>query len=113
MNLYFSLLFVQEPKKPVGPDYLYLWPAVELTIESFRVILPSQDFSHSLLLNTEGVKVTSSVDFAGPEVRLVTNQNAYQRLSLLSAEGRQPPLPVYQLGAYSLAVWGVGGKRER
>lgn len=74
-------------------------------MESFRVILPSQDLtSHSLLLNTEGVKVSSSVDFAGPEVRLVTSHSAYQRLGLLSPS----PLPVYLLQAYSLAVWGLG-----
>ena len=76
-------------------------------MEGFRVILPNKDFSHTLLINTEGAKVTSSVDFAGPEVRFVTNPVGYQRLALLSSEGKLPPLPAYQLGAYSVAVWGV------
>lgn len=76
-------------------------------MECFRVIFPNTDFSHCLLVNSEGVKVTSSVDFAGPEVRFVTNQSAYHRLSLLSAEKHRPPLPVYQLDVFSMAVWGV------
>ena len=103
----------QEHKRLAAQDSLQQWPPLELMVESFRVILPSQDFSHCLLLNTEGVKVTSSVDFAGPEVHLVTNQNAYQRRALLSSERRQPPLPVYQLEAFSLAVWGVAREGER
>ena len=88
-----------------------MWPTVELNFECFRVILPDQDSSHCLLLNTEGLRVTSGVDFAGPEVRLVTDPLAYQRLSLLSSERRQPPLPAYQLDVYSLAVWGVANDR--
>ncbi len=80
---------------------------MELNLECFRVIIPDRDFSHCLLLNTEGLRVTSRVDFAGPEVRLVTHPLAYQRLSLLSSERKQPPLPVYQMDVYSLALWGV------
>lgn len=86
---------------------------MELNVECFRVILPNKDFSHTLLVNTEGLKVTSSVDFAGPEVRFVTNPGGYQRLALLSSERKQPPLPAYQLDAYSVAVWGVAGGVER
>lgn len=94
-----------------GPS---LWPEVELSVECFRVILPSRDLSScSVLLNVDHVRLTSSVDFADPELRLVTNSSAYKRLALLSSERRQPPLPVYQLTAYSLALWGVGGKGKR
>ena len=77
------------------------------------MIFPSQDFSHTLLLTTEGVSVTSSIDFAGPEVRFVTNPSAYQNLSLLSSEKKQLPLPAYQLDLYSMTVWGVAGSGAR
>lgn len=82
-------------------------------MEGFRVILPDRDFSHTILVNTEGAKVTSSVDFAGPEVRFVTKPAGYQKLAVLSSERKQPPLPAYQLGAYSVAVWGVAGGMKR
>lgn len=88
---------------------LSLWPSLDLNLESFRVIVPNKDFSHSLLLNTEGITATSSVDFAGPEIRFVTNPSAYRKLSLLSSEKKQPPLPSYQLDLYSTAMWGVTG----
>jgi hypothetical protein len=73
-------------------------------VEGFRIIIPNEDFSHAVLVNAEGAKVTSSVDFAGPEVRFVTNPAGYQ--SLVS-EGKQSSLPAYQLRASSVAVWGV------
>ena len=88
----------QEHKRLAAQDSLQQWPALELMVESFRVIRPSQDLSHCLF---------------GPEVHLVTNQNAYQRRALLSSERRQPPLPAYQLEAFSLAVWGVAREGER
>ncbi len=94
------------------PD-LSLWPAMEINLECFRVVYPTRDFSQSVLLTSEGLRVTSSVDFAGQEIRFVTNQNAYQRLSSLSLEKKQPSLPVYKLNVYSLAVWGVTRQGER
>lgn len=82
-------------------------------MECFRVILPDRSFSHSLLVNTEGVKVTSCVDFAGTEVRFVTDPTGYQRLAQLSSERKQALLPAYKLDAFSVAVWGVAGGVKR
>lgn len=109
-SLFMILKFTVQPTAGMETS---MWPILELNVECFRAILPSQDFSRSLLLTSAGVKLTSSVDFAGAEVRLVTNPNAYRRLSLLSSEKKQSSLPVYQLEAYSVSVWGIVGNNSR
>ena len=83
------------------------WPSLEVSIECFRVVLPNIDHTHFLLLGVGGVSVTSSIDYVGPDVRYITNNSAFRRLSLLSSERKQPSLPAYQLEAISLSMWGV------
>ena len=98
------------PHSPAAGDTTAsTWPSLLLTLDCFRVVFPSRDLLHSCLLTSAGLRVTSAVEFAGPEVRFVTNQHGYQRLSLLSAERKRPPLPAYQCDSYSVAVWGIAG----
>ena len=83
------------------------WPSVEVNVDCFRVLVPNSDHTHFLLLGVGGVSVTSSLDYAGADVRHVTNSSAFHRLSLLSSERKQPSLPAYQFEAISLSLWGV------
>jgi len=77
-------------------------------MDCFRVVVPSSDLlAASLLLTSAGLRVSSSVDFAGAEVRHVTNQKGYRKLTQLCAERKRPPLAVYQCDVYSAAVWGI------
>ena len=83
------------------------WPSIEVNVDCFRVLVPNSDHTHFLLLGVGGVSVTSSLDYAGADVRHVTNSSAFRRLSLLSSERKQPSLPAYQFDAISLSLWGV------
>lgn len=74
------------------------------------MVLPTQDYSSTLLLSVGGLQATSSVHYASPDVRCIVNGSLYRRLSLLSSEKKQPPLPVYQLDAYSISLWGLTRK---
>ena len=74
------------------------------------MVLPTQDYSSTLLLSVGGLQATSSVHYASPDVRYIVNGSLYRRLSLLSSEKKQPPLPVYQLDAYSISLWGLTRK---
>ena len=89
------------------------WPSVEVNVDCFRLLLPNADHTHCLLLGVGGVSVTSSLDYAGPDVRHVTNSSAFRRLSLLSSERKQPTLPAYQVDAISLSLWGVDNSNTR
>ena len=89
------------------------WPSLEVNIECFRVVLPTVDHTHFLLLGVGGITVTSSLEYVGPDVRYITNSSAFRRLSLLSSERKQPPLPAYQLQAVSLSLWGVDNSTTR
>lgn len=89
------------------------WPSLEVNIEPFRVVLPNSDHTHFLLLGVGGVTMTSSLDYAGPDVRYITDSSAFRRLSLLSSERKQPALPAYQLEALSLSMWGVHNTTTR
>lgn len=71
------------------------------------MVLPTQDYSSTLLLSVGGLQATSSLNYASPDVRYIVNSSLYRRLSLLSSEKKQPPLPVYQLDAYSISLWGL------
>ncbi len=76
-------------------------------MECFRVALPSRDFSSSLLLNVGALQVTSNLSYPTSELRYVLSNSAFRRLSLLSSERKQPPLPAYQLETYCLSLWGL------
>ena len=89
------------------------WPTLEVNVECFRVVLPNINNTHFLLLGVGGVSVTSSMDYVGPDVRYITNSSAFRRLSLLSSERKQPALPVYQLDAISMSLWGVDNSSSR
>ena len=89
------------------------WPSLEVNIEPFRVVFPNVNHTHFLLLGVGGVSVTSSMEYAGPDVRYITNSSAFRRLSLLSSERRQPALPAYQLEAISVSMWGVHNSTTR
>ena len=89
------------------------WPSIEVNVDCFRLLLPNSDHTHFLLLGVGGVSVTSSLDYAGPDVRHVTNSSAFRRLSLLSSERKQPALPAYQVDAISLSLWGVDNSNAR
>ena len=77
------------------------------------MMLPNVNHTHFLLLGVGGVSVTSSLDYAGPDVRYVINSSAFRRLSLLSSERKQPALPAYQVDAISLSLWGVDNSNTR
>lgn len=96
-----------QPQSKAGPTDVAFWPAVEVSLECFHVILPSQDYSSTLLLSVGALQATSSLDYAGPDVRFVLNNSSYHRLSLLSSERKQPPLPAYQLDAFAISLWGL------
>ena len=84
------------------------WPSIQLSVDSFRVVFPSSNIlSACLLLTSTGMSVSSSVDFAGAEVRHVTDQRGYRKLAILCAERKKAPLPAYQCNLYSMAIWGV------
>ena len=89
------------------------WPSVEVNVDCFRVLVPNADHTHFLLLGVGGVSVTSSLDYAGADVRHVTNSSAFRRLSLLSSERKQPSLPAYQFDSISLSLWGVDNSNTR
>lgn len=97
----------ERDSKPTAVVDGRFWPRLEISVECFRVVLPSTDYSNALLLSISGVQVTSSVDYVGPDVRFIVNPNAFKKLSHLSSEKRQPPLPAYQLDAYSISLWGM------
>lgn len=96
-----------QTQSKAGPTDVAFWPAVEVSLECFHVILPRQDYSSTLLLSVGALQATSSLDYAGPDVRFVLNNSAYHRLSLLSSERKQPPLPAYQLDAFAISLWGL------
>lgn len=89
------------------------WPSVEINVDCFRLLLPNIDHTHFLLLGVGGVSVTSSLDYAGPDVRYITNSSAFRRLSLLSSERKQPALPAYQVDSTSMSLWGVDNSHAR
>ena len=93
--------------KPSHAIDVSAWPSLEVSLESFRVVLPTADFSDVLLLSTGGAHVTSALDWASSDVRFIVNSGAFRRLCLLSSERRLPPLPAYQLSAYSITLWGI------
>ena len=106
-------LSLSQPVDGGGGGGVATWPSLEVNIEPFRVVLPNSDHTHFLLLGVGGVTVTSSLDYAGPDMRYITNSSAFHRLSLLSSERKQPPLPAYQLEAISLSMWGVHNSTAR
>ena len=84
-------------------------------MESFRLILPSIDYTSTILLSLGALCITSTLDYPGPDIRFIVNSSAFRKLSLLSSEKKQPPLPAYQLDAFSLSLWGLrsGGPLQR
>ena len=107
MLVHNTLCFTQQRPTSAEPADISSWPAVELHLECFRIVLPTLDYSNTLLLNLGALHITSAVDFAGPDIRFIVSNSAFRRLSLLSSERKQPSLPAYQLNAYSISVWGL------
>lgn len=58
-----------------------------------------------LLLTCEGLTISSSLHY--PVSRLVVNHSAMKRLDIAVSEKRVPPLPGYQLLAYSTQLIGI------
>ena len=83
------------------------WPAIEANVECFRLVLPSADYSNTLLCNVGGVVISNSLDYPTTDVRYVVSASAFRRLAHLSSDRKQPPLPAYQVDACSVSVWGV------
>jgi len=107
-ELYFTLLYYFQHPDAVSSHSDSPWPSIQLTIDCFRVVFPSSNLlSACLLLTSTGMRVSSSLDFAGPEVRHVINQKGYRKLALLCAERKKAPLPAYQFDLDSIAIWGV------
>ena len=101
---------VTQPSNPAHSDPTS-WPVLDLTMECFRVVLPSRDFSSALLLNMGALQITYNLSYPTSDLRYILNNSAFRRLSLLSSERKQPPLPAYQLDSYAISVWGLR-KRE-
>ena len=89
------------------PSEVGAWPSIEATVECFRVVLSSPDYSSLLLCNVGGVALSTSLDYPTTDVRHIVSASAYRRLSLLSSERKQPPLPAYQVDGYAVSLWGV------
>ena len=98
----YPVLSVQHPKARVDATDVSSWPAVEISLECFRLILPTKDFSSILLLGIGALGVTSSLDYPTSDIRYVVSQSAFRRLS---SERKQ--LPAYQMDAYAVSLWGL------
>ena len=83
------------------------WPAVEATIECCRLVLPSSDYSRTLLCNVGCMTVSPSLEYPTTDVRYVVSASAFRRLTHLSSEKRHPPLPAYQLDLLAMSLWGI------
>ena len=99
--------FCVQVATPHDPADIGSWPAVETTVECCRLVLPSSDYSNSILCNVGCVTVSHSLDYPTTDVRYVISASAFRRLAHLSSEKKQPPLPAYQLDLLAMSVWGI------
>ncbi len=90
---------LQQPsdKKDSSSLPLSLWPALDVHLENFRLVIPDSSYTNTLLLNTSSLHITSALDFTSPDVRFVTDPSTFGKLARLSQEKQLPPLPLYQL----------------
>ena len=89
------------------PTDITFWPAVEATIECCRLVLPSSDYSNTLLCNIGCLSVSPSLEYPTTDVRYIVSASAFRRVMQLSGEKQQPPLPAYQLDLLAMSVWGI------
>ena len=83
------------------------WPAIEANVECCRFVLPSFDYTNSILCNIGSIAMSTSLDYPTMDVRYVISASAFRRLAHLSSDKKQPPLPAYQVDVNSVSVWGV------
>ena len=78
-----------------------------MTVECCRFTLPSSDYTNSILCNIGCITMSHSFDYPTNDIRYVVSASAFRRLTHLSNEKKQPPLPAYQMDLLSMSVWGV------
>ena len=90
---------LQQPsdKKDSSSLPLSLWPALDVHLENFRLVIPDSSYTNTFLLSTSSLHITSALDFTSPDVRFVTDPSTFGKLARLSQEKQLPPLPLYQL----------------
>lgn len=80
------------------------WPKLDINVKCFHTIFPTSSSTQSsaLLLDCQGLQVTSDLDF--PITRMLVNPSSMKKLAVQSAEKKQPPLPGYQLLACAMRL---------
>ena len=88
------------------------WPAIKASVECCRFVLPSSDYTNSILCNVGRIAMSTSLDYPTTDVRYIVSTSAFRRLAHLSSDKKQPPLPAYQMDVYSMSVWGIRREEE-
>ena len=86
-------------------DVTDIWPLLDISFDSFRLLIPSLSLSTAILVDVGGVTVQSELSY--PLERMEVNAAALRKLSIMVAEKLVPPLPGYEMQLFVLQLIGL------